>query len=135
MAPVLGVFLPKILFKADLAWMEDRGVPTGGGISSCFIFFSGGPTFSFLQEGKPRGPRGRCLGLVSLLWVCGQDGSCELAPGPFHCCPQPWWCVSDVSVQGLQNTHCSICQPCPALCSHPVLKFERRVHWAQPPIV
>lgn len=23
MAPVLGIFLPKILFKVDLAWMED----------------------------------------------------------------------------------------------------------------
>lgn len=31
MAPILGIFLPKILFKVDLAWMEDPGFPTGGG--------------------------------------------------------------------------------------------------------
>lgn len=31
-APVLRVFFPKILFKVDLAWMEDPGFPTGEGV-------------------------------------------------------------------------------------------------------
>lgn len=34
MAPALGVFLPKILFKVDLTWVENQGFPTGGGICS-----------------------------------------------------------------------------------------------------
>lgn len=104
MAPVLGVFLPKILFKADLAWMEDRGVPTGGGISSCFIFSLEDPRFPSCRRESHEAPEGDvwdwCLSCGSVVRM----GAVSWLLAPFTAALSPGG-VSVMSVCRACRTH------------------------------